>query len=70
MTVAGPLPLHPAQVSVTYPGYPAQDPWTKATPRTGFAGTGTRHISTDCCPWGRKNAASSGRCTPSFSASR
>jgi hypothetical protein len=24
--VAGPLALHPAQVSVTYPGYPAQDP--------------------------------------------
>jgi hypothetical protein len=26
MKVAGALPLHPAQVSVTYPGYPRQDP--------------------------------------------
>jgi hypothetical protein len=26
LSVAGPLPLHRGQVSVTYPGYPAQDP--------------------------------------------
>jgi hypothetical protein len=67
--VAGPLPLHPAQVSVTYPGYPAQDPGESDAAHR-FRATGTRPISMGLLPVGPEKRRSSGKRMPSFSASR